>query len=100
MHASGGPCGPAADVFSLACVAYELVSEPEAPAGGAPTAALLLLPVRNSVQEYRSKLMSPSWPDLTGVPLQAQGALAGGCRPAKCQRGVPQLTCLTDRLTG
>mmetsp|Transcript_22910 Transcript_22910/g.58463 ORF Transcript_22910/g.58463 Transcript_22910/m.58463 type:complete len:1024 (-) Transcript_22910:213-3284(-) len=88
---------PATDVFSLACIAYELLvsyaSSTNQP-GGTPaspstsTSSWQLLPVRSNANEYRTRLAaltSPSSP-LNGVPATLQGVLRTMLAPAPTSR--------------
>eukprot|EP00798_Chlamydomonas_sp_ICE-L_P021793 gene21793-28814_t len=79
---ASGAVTPAADIFSLACVAYELLI---ATGGGIHQ----LIPVRSNVHDYRTRVSSLSESqDLCACPAALQGVLrsmvsvTGGSRPS------------------
>ena len=83
--ASPAAVTPAADAFSLAAVAYELLAvSPTAalssagPSSSAPSSQLpgsfqQLLPVRSSVHEYRARVPLLEGGDLQGCPVALKG---------------------------
>ena len=73
--AMAGPRGvsPAADVFSLALIAAEVLPSPVTSVGRACGGGKVLLPVRSNVNEYRTAVGVLPSVDIVGLPLQLQG---------------------------